>query len=224
MTLILVVDDEPTIRRTLRINLRARGYEVEEAADGRSALAAAQEHTPDVIVLDLGLPDVDGVEVLRRLRGFCSAPVVVLSARHGSDDKVEALDEGADDYVTKPFGMDEFLARVRAQLRRGGADDAPSTVCTDAFEIDFAARTATRGGDPVRLTPTEWRIVELLVRNADRLVPQQTILHEVWGPSYHRETNYLRVYLAQLRRKLEPDPSNPRYLLTEPGMGYRFVP
>ncbi len=224
MTFVLVIDDEPAICRTLRINLKARGYQVETAADGRTALDIAREHTPDVVVLDLGLPDLDGVEVLTRLREFCTAPVIVLSARHGSDDKVEALDAGAEDFVTKPFGMDELLARVRAQVRRTALVDAPETVRTAEFEVNFEARTVTRDGAPVRLTPTEWRIVELLARNADRLVSQQTLLHEVWGPSYHRETNYLRVYLAQLRRKLEPDPSNPRHFITEPGMGYRFVP
>lgn len=228
MTFVLVVDDEPAIRRTLRINMKARGYEVETAADGRSALQIARERTPDVVILDLGLPDIDGVTVLTKLREFCSSPVIVLSARHGSDDKVEALDVGADDYVTKPFGMDEFLARVRAQVRRTGLVEAPASVRTDDFEVDFSARTVTlsaaRGGEIVRLTPTEWKIVELLTRNAERLVSQQTVLHEVWGPSYHRETNYLRVYLAQLRRKLEPDPAHPRYFHTEPGMGYRFTP
>ncbi|GAA4396147.1 response regulator transcription factor [Tsukamurella soli] len=224
MTFVLVIDDEPAICRTLRINLKARGYRVETAADGRSALEIARESPPDVVVLDLGLPDLDGVQVLARLREFSVAPVIVLSARHGSDDKVEALDAGADDYVTKPFGMDEFLARVRAQVRRTSVVDAPEAVRTASFEVDFGARTATRDGEPVRLTPTEWRIVELLARNPDRLVSQQTLLHEVWGPSYHRETNYLRVYLAQLRRKLEPDPASPRHFITEPGMGYRFVP
>ncbi|WP_019200656.1 response regulator [Tsukamurella sp. 1534] len=224
MTFVLVVDDEPAICRTLRINLKARGYEVETASDGRSALQIARERTPDVMVLDLGLPDLDGVAVLTKLREFCASPVIVLSARHGSDDKVEALDVGADDYVTKPFGMDEFLARVRAHVRRTGLVDAPAPVTTDAFEVNFEARTVIRDGEAVRLTPTEWRIVDVLVRNADRLVSQQTLLHEVWGPSYSRETNYLRVYMAQLRRKLEPDPSHPRYFVTEPGMGYRFVP
>ncbi|NMD55118.1 MULTISPECIES: response regulator [Tsukamurella] len=224
MTFVLVVDDEPAILRTLRINLRARGYEVETAADGRSALQIARERTPDVIVLDLGLPDLDGTAVLGKLREFCTSPVIVLSARHGSDDKVESLDIGADDYVTKPFAMDEFLARVRAQVRRTGLVDAPAPAKTEAFEVNFEARTVTRDGATVRLTPTEWKIVDVLVRNADRLVSQQTLLHEVWGPSYSRETNYLRVYMAQLRRKLEPDPAHPRYFVTEPGMGYRFVP
>lgn len=224
MTFVLVVDDEPAILRTLRINLKARGYEVETAADGRSALQIARERTPDVVVLDLGLPDLDGTAVLAKLREFCTAPVIVLSARHGSDDKVESLDIGADDYVTKPFGMDEFLARVRAQVRRTGLVDAPAPARTEAFEVNFEARTVTRGGATVRLTPTEWKIVDVLVRNADRLVSQQTLLHEVWGPSYSRETNYLRVYMAQLRRKLEPDPAHPRYFVTEPGMGYRFIP
>lgn len=224
MTFVLVIDDEPAILRTLRINLSARGYEVETADSGLGGLEIARERIPDVVVLDLGLPDLDGVSVLGRLRAFCGAPVIVLSARHGSDDKVESLDAGADDYVTKPFGMDEFLARVRAQVRRTGVVEAPPAVHTDSFDVDFESGTVLRGGAPVRLTPTEWRIVEVLARNAGKLVPRQRLLHEVWGPAYQKETNYLRVYLAQLRRKLEPDPAAPRYFHTEPGMGYRFTP
>jgi two-component system KDP operon response regulator KdpE len=224
MTFVLVVDDEPQIVRTLEINLRARGYEVESARDGRSALQIAQERTPDVVILDLGLPDIDGVSVLNQLRSWTQAPVIVLSARRESDDKVEALDAGADDYVTKPFGMDELLARVRAAVRRSGQPDAPGVINTDAFEIDFDAKTVTRDGEAVRLTPTEWHVVEVLARNSGRLVSQKELLHEVWGPSYDRETNYLRVYLAGVRRKLEADPSRPRHFITEPGMGYRFMP
>jgi len=175
------------------------------------------------VPLDLGLPDLSGVDVLRRLRSWSPVPVVVLSARHGSDDKVEALDEGADDYVTKPFGMDELLARVRAAVRRSGVADADQVVETPAFRIDLGAKQVVRDGADVRLTPTEWGLLEALVRRPGRLVGQRQLLHEVWGPSYDKETHYLRVYMAQLRRKLEPDPARPRYFLTEPGMGYRFV-
>jgi two-component system KDP operon response regulator KdpE len=224
VTFVLVVDDDPLIVRTLEINLRARGYDVESARDGRSALQIADEREPDVVVLDLGLPDLDGVEVLRRLRQRSDVPAIVLSARRDSDDKVEALDLGADDYVTKPFGMDELMARIRAAVRRSGRTDSPGVVSTDEFTLDFDAKVATRAGETVRLTPTEWSIVELLARNPGKLVSQTELLHEVWGPSYHRETNYLRVYLAGLRRKLEADPSRPRHLVTEPGMGYRFEP
>lgn len=220
---VLVVDDEPRLVRALRINLRARGYEVDTAADGRGALAAAARRAPDVVVLDLGLPDMDGAEVIEGLRGWSTAPIVVLSARHSSQDKVQALDAGADDYVTKPFGMDELLARLRAAVRRAApGDDGPAVLEAGAFTVDLSARKVLRDGAEVRLTPTEWRILELLVQNAGRLVAQRQILHEVWGPAYGTETNYLRVYLAQLRRKLEADPARPRHLITEPGMGYRF--
>jgi two-component system KDP operon response regulator KdpE len=222
MTRVLVVDDEPQIARALAINLRARKYEVDVAAGGQAALALAAERQPDVVILDLGLPDLDGMDVIRGLRGWTDVPIIVLSARQDSSDKVEALDLGADDYVTKPFGMDELLARLRAALRRGSdGDDVPMFV-TDAFTVDLAARRVVRDGQDVRLTPTEWHLLEILVRNTGRLVSQRQLLHEVWGPAYGRETHYLRVYVAQLRRKLEPDPSRPRYLLTEPGMGYRF--
>ena len=224
---VLVVDDDETIRRTLRINLRARGYEVEEVASGRDALSTLEDAPPDLVILDLGLPDVDGVEVLRRLRRTSRVPVVVLSARHQSDDKVEALDEGADDYVTKPFGMDELMARVRSALRRGGGDGEVlggiSPVVTDAFAIDFGTLTATRNGDAVHLTPTEWRLLGELAKHRGRVVTQSDLLKAVWGPGYGRESNYLRVYGNQLRRKLEADPSRPRHILTEPGIGYRLV-
>ncbi len=222
MTRVLVVDDEPQIARALAINLRARSYDVDVAAGGRAALALAAERQPDVVVLDLGLPDLDGMDVIRGLRGWTDVPIIVLSARQDSSDKVEALDLGADDYVTKPFGMDELLARLRAALRRGSVGDDVPVVSTDAFTVDLAARRVVRDGQDVRLTPTEWHLLEILVRNTGRLVSQRQLLQEVWGPAYGRETNYLRVYLAQLRRKLEPDPARPRYLLTEPGMGYRF--
>lgn len=218
---VLVVDDDSTIQRTLRINLRARGLAVLTAADGRTALAAAVEDQPDLVILDLGLPDLDGVEVLRRLRRTSDVPVLVLSARHEADDKVEALDEGADDYVTKPFGMDELMARVRVCLRRT-ADGLPATeaVMTADLELDFGAHIARAGGAVVHLTPTEWRLIATLARHRGKVVPHETLLRAVWGPGYGRESNYLRVYANQIRRKLEPDPAQPRYLLTEPGVGY----
>jgi two-component system, OmpR family, KDP operon response regulator KdpE len=224
VTFVLVVDDEPHIVRTLTINLRARDYEVESAGDGRSALQILAERRPDVVVLDLGLPDLDGVEVLRRLRQTCDTPVVVLSARQDSDDKVEALDAGADDYVTKPFGMDEFLARIRAAVRRGSNEAEDSLVVdTPDFRLDFGAHQASRGGRDIRLTPTEWRLLAVLAHRPGRLVPHAELLRAAWGPTYGRESNYLRVYANQLRRKLEPDPSHPRYLVTEPGIGYRLT-
>jgi two-component system, OmpR family, KDP operon response regulator KdpE len=222
MTRVLVVDDEPQIVRALRINLRARGYEVDAAPDGRTALDLAARRHPDVIVLDLGLPDMEGAEVIKGLRGWTSVPIIVLTARHASEEKVETLDVGADDYVTKPFGMDELLARLRAAVRRAAPPEEDAVVITADFTVDLAAKKATRDGADVRLTPTEWHVLEVLVRNAGRLVSQQQLLREVWGPSYANETGYLRVYLAQLRRKLEADPSRPTHLITEPGMGYRF--
>ncbi|GAA3058577.1 response regulator [Kitasatospora albolonga] len=226
MTRVLVVDDEPQIVRALVINLKARKYEVDAAHDGASALELAAAKHPDVVLLDLGLPDMEGVEVIRGLRGWTRVPIIVLSARHASDEKVEALDAGADDYVTKPFGMDELLARMRAAVRRAepvaGEDDA--VVVTEGFTVDLAAKKVNRDGADIRLTPTEWHLLEVLVRNAGRLVSQTQLLQEVWGPAYRTETNYLRVYLAQLRRKLETDPSHPRHFITEPGMGYRFEP
>ncbi|MFD9307438.1 response regulator [Streptomyces sp. NPDC060048] len=226
MTRVLVVDDEPQIVRALVINLKARKYEVDAAADGASALELAAARHPDVVVLDLGLPDMDGVEVIKGLRGWTRIPILVLSARHSSDEKVEALDAGADDYVTKPFGMDELLARLRAAVRRAepaaGSGEDEVLVEAGAFTVDLAAKKAVREGRDVRLTPTEWHLLEVLVRNRGKLVSQKQLLQEVWGPSYGTETNYLRVYMAQLRRKLEADPSHPRHFITEPGMGYRF--
>lgn len=224
MTRVLVVDDEPQILRALRINLCARGYEVTTAVDGASALRAAAERQPEVVVLDLGLPDMDGTEVLAGIRGWSKVPVIVLSARTDSADKVDALDAGADDYITKPFGMDELLARLRAAVRRGAAateSDQP-VVETASFTVDLAAKTVVRDGAEVHLTPTEWGMLEVLVRHRGKLVGQKALLQEVWGPAYATETHYLRVYLAQLRRKLEPEPARPRHLLTEAGMGYRF--
>jgi two-component system, OmpR family, KDP operon response regulator KdpE len=225
VTRILVVDDEPQILRALRINLRARRYDVEVATDGAGALRLAASHRPDLVVLDLGLPDMDGVEVIRGLRGWTTVPIIVLSGRAGSQDKVAALDAGADDYVTKPFGIDELLARVRAITRRVVPVGATAVVGVGRFRVDLAAR-AVHGPDgvDVRLTPTEWHLLETLLRNPGKLVSQRQLLHDVWGPQYQSETNYLRQYMAQLRRKLEDDPSRPRHLLTEPGMGYRFQP
>ncbi|HZA09140.1 response regulator [Mycobacterium sp.] len=223
MTRVLVIDDEPQILRALRINLTVRGYEVTTAATGAGALRAAAENRPDVIVLDLGLPDMSGIEVLAGLRGWLTAPVIVLSARIDSTDKVQALDAGADDYVTKPFGMDEFLARLRAAVRRAATtDDDEPVIETASFTVDLTAKKVTKNGNEVHLTPTEWGMLEMLVRNRGKLVGREELLKEVWGPAYAKETHYLRVYLAQLRRKLEEDPSHPKHLLTEAGMGYRF--
>jgi two-component system, OmpR family, KDP operon response regulator KdpE len=222
VTRVLVVDDEAPILRALRINLAARKYEVSTAIDGASGLAAMASDRPDVLILDLGLPDMDGTEVIRGLRGWSSVPIIVLSAWGQESQKVAALDAGADDYVTKPFGMDELLARLRAAVRRASPAPDEPVITTAEFTVDLAAKRVTRGSTDVRLTPTEWQMLEVLVRHRGRLVTQRQLLREVWGPQYQTEGNYLRVYAAQLRRKLEPDPSHPRYLLTEPGMGYRF--
>jgi two-component system KDP operon response regulator KdpE len=219
---VLVVDDDIQIIRAMTINLRARGHDVDTAADGAGALRLAADHNPDVVLLDLGLPDMEGLEVIRRLRGWSQVPIIVLSARHSAGEKVRCLDSGADDYVTKPFGMDELLARMRAAERRSvRAEEAP-VVRTDTFRVDLGAKRVVRDGEEVRLTPTEWHILEILARNAGQLVSQRRLLQDVWGPAYLSETNYLRVYMAQLRRKLEPDPGRPRYLITEAGRGYRF--
>ena len=223
-TSVLVVDDDPHLLKALRITLQAHGYAVDTAADGGTALRAASSRPPDLMVLDLGLPDLDGADVLRELRRWSSLPVLVLSARHGSSDKVDALDAGADDYITKPFGLDELLARLRALLRRVPEPESAPTVAASSFTVDLLQRIVTRDGSAVRLTPTEWGILELLVRNPGKLITQQHLLSAVWGPAYEKETNYLRVYMAQLRRKLEADPASPRHLLTEPGIGYRFLP
>ena len=225
MSVVLVVDDEPHLVRTLAINLRARDYEVETAGDGRSALQAFDEREPDLVVLDLGLPDLDGVEVLRRIRAVSAVPVIVLSARSESIDKVEALDLGADDYVSKPFGMEEFLARVRVAVRRhqGKVANQQPPFESAHFTLDFGERRAVVGAAEVRLTPTEWRLLETLARRNGHLVTHQELLREVWGPGYRTESNYLRVYASQLRHKLEPDPARPRYLVTEPGQGYRLL-
>ncbi len=223
MTRVLVVDDEPQIRNALRTNLRARGYEVDLAPDGEAALKLAASRHPDVVILDLGLPGIYGVDVIKGLRGWSEVPIIVLSVRENESDKVEALDAGADDYVTKPFGMDELLARLRASVRRRSAGDgAAPSVETPHFTIDLATRRVTTPNGPVRLTPTEWHLVEVLLRHRGKLVTQKQLLQEVWGPRYENETNYLRVFMAQIRAKLEPNPADPLYFITEPGIGYRL--
>jgi two-component system, OmpR family, KDP operon response regulator KdpE len=219
---VLVVDDEPQILRALGTNLKVRGYEVDLAPTGERALELAALRPPDAVILDLGLPGIDGVEVIGGLRGWTQVPIIVLSVRGEEADKVGALDAGADDYVTKPFAMGELLARLRAALRRVSPDVVAASVATEAFTIDLAAKRATTAAGPVRLTPTEWHIVEILVHHEGKLVTQRQLLQEVWGPRYERETNYLRGFLAQIRRKLEPDPAHPRFFITEPGIGYRF--
>jgi two-component system, OmpR family, KDP operon response regulator KdpE len=244
MTRVLVVDDEPQILRALRINLRVRDYQVDVASTGTEALEMAARHPPDLVILDLGLPDLDGVEVIAGLRGWTKAPIIVLSGRSDSSDKVEALDAGADDYITKPFGVDELLARMRVAVRHTGvAEDQPRIRLGDLI-VDLAAKRVTRyapvpaaGGptstvpagsaaeaDDIRLTPTEWHLLEVLLRNPGKLLSRNQLLTEVWGPGYADATGNLRLYMAQLRRKLEPDPARPRWLITEPGMGYRYQP
>ena len=219
---LLIADDDPQMIRALRITLTAKGYEVVTASDGKQALDAAIREHPDLVVIDLGMPGLTGVEVIQAIRGWSELPILVVSGRSESWDKVEALDAGADDYVTKPFSADELLARIRALSRRlPTAAPVPVTVFGDVT-VDLAARFATRGGEPVRLTPTEWRLLEVLLRNPGRLVSRETLLTDVWGPQYTSDTGYLRLYLSQLRKKLEPDPAAPKYLLTEAGMGYRF--
>jgi two-component system, OmpR family, KDP operon response regulator KdpE len=246
MTRVLVIDDEPQILRALRINLRARRYEVSVAATGTEALEVAAAHPPDLVILDLGLPDMDGVDVIGGLRGWTSVPIIVLSGRADSTDKVEALDAGADDYVTKPFGMDELLARMRAAVRRTPAAEVPPRVRLGDLTVDLAAKRVTRdagggsriraeatetagGAEPqadggIRLTPTEWHLLEVLLRNPGKLLSHRQLLNDVWGPGYDNAGGNLRLYMAQLRRKLEPDPARPRWLVTEPGMGYRYQP
>ncbi|HZM32742.1 MAG TPA: response regulator [Acidimicrobiales bacterium] len=220
---VLVVDDEAPILRALATNLRTRGYTVDAAASGEEALDLAARHRPDAVILDLGLPGMSGIEVVAGLRGWTGLPIIILSARGAEHDKVAALDAGADDYVTKPFGMDELLARLRAALRRGAPpDEQPAVVETPDFVVDLSTKRVRKDGAEVRLTPIEWGMVEVLVRNAGRLVSQRQLLQDVWGPQYGEETNYLRVHMAHIRRKLEPEPARPRYFVTEPGMGYRF--
>jgi two-component system KDP operon response regulator KdpE len=225
MTRVLVVDDEPQIVRALEINLKARRYEVHSAASGTAALKVAAQHPPDLVILDLGLPDLDGVDVIRGLRGWTEAPIMVLSGRTDSTDKVEALDAGADDYMTKPFGIDELLARLRAVLRRRNLVPDQPVVAFGAVQVDLSAkRVVHEGGEDIRLTPTEWHLLEVLVRHPGKLMSQHQLLTEVWGPGYETASGNLRFYMGQLRRKLEADPARPVHLLNEPGMGYRFEP
>jgi two-component system KDP operon response regulator KdpE len=223
MTRVLVIDDEPQILRALSTNLRARDFEVDLAQTGAEGLRRAADRLPDLVVVDLGLPDLDGVEVVAGLRGWTTVPIIVLSVRDGEADKVAALDAGADDYVTKPFGMNELLARMRAAMRRTAPVDEEPVVTAGTLEIDLVRKVVTREGAEVKLTPIEWHLVEVLVRNAGRLVSQRQLLQEVWGPEYGTESAYLRVHMAQVRKKLEPDPSRPRHFMTERGMGYRFT-
>ena len=228
MTRVLVVDDEPQILRALTINLRARHYDVITAATGADALASATAHPPDLVILDLGLPDLDGIDVVRGLRGWSTAPIIILSGRTDSADKVDALDAGADDYLTKPFGVDELMARLRAVSRRATAADDNPIVTFGPVTVDLAARRVTISDGAsrieVRLTPTEWHLLEVMLRHPGKLISQRQLLTEVWGPGYETAGGNLRLYMAQLRRKLEADPGRPRHLLTEPGMGYRFQP
>ncbi|GAA3649154.1 response regulator [Nonomuraea antimicrobica] len=222
MTKVLVVDDEPQILRALRINLSARQYDVAVAVDGSAALRQAAEWHPDLVVLDLGLPDIDGIDVIHGLRGWTRVPIVVLSGRAGNQDKIHALDAGADDYVTKPFGIEEFLARIRAVSRRASIQEAElASIQLGDHTVDLVSKTVSGG---LRLTPTEWHILEILLRNPGKLIPQRYLLTEVWGSKHVKETHYLRQYMAQLRKKLERDPARPRHLITEPGMGYRYTP
>jgi two-component system KDP operon response regulator KdpE len=219
----LVVEDDPRIGKTLEVNLRVRGYDADVAATGELALQVAARRHPDVVILDLGLPGMDGLEVVRGLRGWTSVPIVVLSGRGSEAAKVEALDLGADDYVTKPFGMDELFARLRAAIRRSVLPEGRSLVSTADFDLDFASKQAYRDGRLIHLTPTQWHMVEVLVHHKGRLVTYQQLLHEVWGPTYEKETHYLRVFMSQIRHELEPVPSQPRYFITEPGLGFRFA-
>ncbi|PZF80980.1 response regulator [Jiangella anatolica] len=219
---VLVVDDDAGIRKTLALNLKARGYTADLAGTGEQALQLAARNHPDAVILDLGLPSMDGLDVVRGIRGWSSVPIVVLSGRGTEAAKVEALDLGADDYVTKPFGMDELFARLRAATRRAVLPDGDAVLATEDFTIDFAAKRVLRDGAAVRLTPRQWHIVEVLVRHRGRLVTYEQLLREVWGPAYGTETNYLRVFMTQIRQRLEPEPSAPRYFITEPGLGYRF--
>ena len=224
MSRVLVVEDDARVRRPLTLTLTSHGYDVVAVGDGRSALTAAAEQVPDLVVLDLGLPDMDGNHVIERLRTWAALPILVLSARETQDEKVRALDAGADDYVTKPFGMEELLARIRVALRRARLEDDSPLVVTDAFVVDLAAkRVRDHEGTDVKLTPTEWAVLEALAREPGTLISQRDLLDRVWGPQYAKETHYLRVFMGQLRRKLEPDPGQPRHLLTVPGQGYRLV-
>lgn len=218
----LIVEDDRRIGKTLEVNLRARGYEADVAVTGEQALCLAARRHPDVVILDLGLPGMDGLDVVRGLRGWTPVPIVVLSGRGSEAAKVEALDLGADDYITKPFGMGELFARMRAAMRRAVLPEGKAVVATPDFTLDFTAKQVRRNGELIRLTPTQWHIVEVLVRHVGRLVTYEQLLKEVWGPSYEKETNYLRVFMTQIRKELEPESSRPRYFITEPGLGFRF--
>ena len=224
---ILIADDDPQILRALRITLSAKGYQVVTANDGAQAISAAIEQLPDIFLLDLGMPNLNGLEVIEAIRGWSSSPILVVSGRAGAADKVEALDAGADDYITKPFAIEELLARIRALSRRVPQDASSPVVRLGDVTIDLAAHSVTRsnseGSKQLRLTPTEWQFIEILIRNAGKLVTRQTVLTTIWGTEHAEDTGYLRLYVSQLRRKLEDDPANPRYILTEPGMGYRLA-
>jgi two-component system KDP operon response regulator KdpE len=220
---VLIADDDPQLVRALRITLAAHGYDVVAAPDGQAAIALAAKEHPDIVMVDLGMPRLDGIRVIEALRGWTAVPIIVVSGRTGSADKVEALDAGADDYVTKPFQIDELLARLRALSRRTAASANEPVVSFGDVSVDLAAKLVTRDGVPVHLTPTEWRILEFLARNAGALVTRQALLKDIWGTEQVTDTGYLRLYLSQLRKKLESDPSHPRHLLTESGMGYRLV-
>ena len=225
MSTILVVEDETPLRRALTVNLTTRGYHVIDAPDGETALIKAATHNPDLVLLDLGLPGIDGLQVITGIRGWTTVPIIVLTVRDDQTTKVTALDTGADDYVTKPFGMDELLARVRVALRRTRPGDEHRTITTDDWTLDLADRSAiSTTGEPIRLTPTEWSLVDHLVRHPERLVTQRQLVTAVWGPTYDPDPNLLRVHLTHIRKKLEPDPTRPRYFITEPGLGYRFIP
>ena len=224
MTRVLIVEDDTQLRRAIAINLRARGYEIESAPDGSTALRIAAATVPDLVTLDLGLPDIDGTRIIRGLRAWTDIPIIVISARDTQADIVDALDAGADDYLTKPFGMNELIARMRAVSRRAPTKPDPPIIETDHFTIDRAAKRVSTPHGEVRLTPTEWRLLEVLVRSPGKLVTQRQLLQQVWGPAYKTEANYLRLYIGQLRQKLEEDRTNPRHLITEPGIGYRFEP
>jgi two-component system, OmpR family, KDP operon response regulator KdpE len=225
---ILIADDDPQILRALKVTLRARGYEIFTAGDGAEALDMAAQHHPDLIMLDLGMPKLDGVEVIQGLRGWTQVPILVVSGRTDAADKVDALDAGADDYVTKPFAIDELLARVRALTRRVVAPGDEPIVTLGDISVDFSAKQVLRHNgkrsENVRLTPTEWRILDILVHSPDKLITREALLSQIWGPHHTKDTGYLRLYFAQLRKKLEPVPSEPRYLITVLGMGYRFAP
>jgi two-component system KDP operon response regulator KdpE len=225
---ILIADDDPQLVRALRITLTAHSYEIVTASNGADAVKAAISHRPDLFLIDLGMPELDGLRVIQAVRGWTQAPILVLSGRSDAADKVEALDAGADDYVTKPFPIDELLARIRALTRRTSAPNSEPVVTFGDITVDLAAksvvRTRQRGTELIRLTPTEWNVLELLVRNSDKLVTREALLRQIWGPRHINDTGYLRLYIAQLRKKLEPEPGDPQYILTEAGMGYRFHP